>query len=1238
MTPPFLKRSNFPLFISKQPISGPAANQWPSSQSVAQQPISGQAANLDHPHPVWIYRGTTIKGTFRVLSSGVLIPSGSTGFFPPESSSRLDLPGSFLRSPHPVWIYRGTTVKGTFRVLSSGVLIPSGSTGFFPPESSSRLDLPGSFLRSPHPVWIYRVLSSGVRIPSGSTGFFPPESASRLDLPGSFLRSPYPVWIYRVPSSGVLIPSITMQCTALCIKQTGLVLLVLLVWVENPAGYNVDQDHGLVFSGPSGSLFGYSVLLHRYRHHNWLLVGAPVANSSSRPSVQSPGAVYRCNAAAENNDCYRIDTDMVSCGKTCEAESDNQWLGVSLSRQPGDGHVLVCAHRWKNVFYSKKDSQNNKLPNGVCYRYGNDLRQPQSIIPCYRDHQRKFGEDYGSCQAGISNFLTEDLIIMGAPGTSYWTGSVLVFNTSSRVISAYLDNDTGNVQFGSYLGYSVGAGHFLHPDTTEVVGGAPQYSQTGKVFVFSIDGDMLRIVSEVAGHKLGSYFGSTVCAVDLNADGLSDLLVGAPMETSSLATGAAREEGRVHVYINQGEAKLLEAEFQLIGRDSYAARFGETIANLGDLDDDGYPDVAVGAPQEEDLRGAIYIYNGRKEGITMTPSQRISGSFQGRDLKMFGQSLSSGIDIDDNGYQDVAVGAFLSDSAVVLRTRPVVRVEASLALPSHINHGVALCQEDQGAPATCINVTVCFTVRSRQYRGPIDLLYNLTSDILHKPFFPHRFYFHGNGSSNSTRGRVRARHNQLTCKTHLAYLRREVRDIFTPVRFEVSYSLREASIHRTTARTFPPLKPILQQTAGQDNTITNQTQFVRSCSLVNCSTNLQLLTQLVLPDNQKYFALGSGRTVLLNATLTNSGDDAFLPKLSLRFPNNIHYIKVLENEDSVVSCDVTQEVNKTSLGVDCSISSFLLPIHAQLNVSFLLDVNQNSTPGDIIISVNTSSDNYEKEEFLHDNSISLVLPLRYGVDVSLHGFVTPTSFVFGEEELTPVDCYTEKFNYTYKVLNSGPSRSFDTLVEIKLPKRLSPHPHRLLHLADWKSSHGVCSVSSSSVSVVEDCDVPRASFIKQLIFFFSRTSTRRMFCGRDDELCEQLVCRLGNLEPGSEATIQLEIRVNPTVLQQAPGRHGIMLLESTAQITSPKADPHTILIQQHTYAQVVVEAHFNQKPSSVVKVFIIIISLVLGLLILAALIYCLWKAGFFKREFQKEEVRRDSWDYVPKYEKVESTS
>ncbi|XP_029980884.1 integrin alpha-4 [Sphaeramia orbicularis] len=1010
-----------------------------------------------------------------------------------------------------------------------------------------------------------------------------------------------------------------------------LVLVLALAPIPLTVAYSLDQDHSLGFRGPPSSMFGYSVLLHRHKTQTWLVVGAPVANSSSNPFTLSPGAIYRCGVD-EHGACQLMHADVSRCGKTCEAESDHQWLGVSLSRQPGDnGHILACAHRWKNVFYSRKD-QNHKLPNGVCYRYGNDLSHAQPIIPCYRDHQRKFGEDYGSCQAGISNVLTEDLIVMGAPGTSYWTGSVLVYNTTSRAMAVYLDDNSETISFGSYLGYSVAAGHFLSPSSLEVVGGAPQYNQRGKVYIFSIESSMLRVISTVSGMELGSYFGSSVCAVDLNADGLSDLLVGAPM-----ATGAAREEGRVHVYMNQGEAELLEAEFQLKGSDAYAARFGEAIADLGDLDDDGYPDVAVGAPQEDELRGAVYIYNGREDGISPTPSQRITGSMLGRDLRMFGQSLSSGVDIDGNGYQDVAIGAFLSDSAVVLRTRPVVRVEASLVLPEQVDQQVALCR-DHKTPSVCFNVTVCFTVSSRQYRGAIDLQYNLTSDLLHKPSFPHRFYFHGNGSSNSTKGRVRARLGQLTCTSHLALQRKDVRDIFTPIRFEVSYGLRETHAHRSPSRSLPPLKPILQQGAGRQNSVSRQTRFARSCFLLNCSTDMQLSAQLVLPQRRPYFALGSTRTVMLNATVTNAGDDAFLPRLTLRFPDHIHYVRVLQTDDALVSCDLIQEVNST-VGVDCGVSGLLLPAHTQLNVSFLFDVSQNSTAGDISIQVSTSSDNYENEEYLHDNALTLLLPLKYEVDLNIHGFVSPTSFVFGDEDLTPVACFNERFNYTYKVLNSGQSRSVDTVVEITLPKTLTPHRHRLLQVVDWQSSQGVCSISDTSIPVIEDCDVPQASFIKQLVFFFSSTTMRTMFCGHDGLLCERLVCRLGNLEAGRVATIQLDIRLNPKVLLQAPGRHGVMVLESTALMTSPKEDHHTTLIQTQPMTQVLVEALFTHKPSMTVKVFIIVVSLVLGLMILAALIWCLWKAGFFKRNLQKkEEFNRDSWDYVPKADNRESTS
>lgn len=990
-------------------------------------------------------------------------------------------------------------------------------------------------------------------------------------------------------------------------------------------GYNLDTHSPERFGGPVGSMFGYSVLLHRNQQGAWLIAGAPTDDSKYYPDSKKPGAIYKCNIS--NKKCDQLRAGVEWCGKTCQAESDNQWLGVSLSRRSSNGDILACGHRWKNVFFSRKDNQ-NKLPHGVCFKFRSSFSLTRPYIPCYRDHQRKFGEDYGSCQAGISNFLTEDLVIMGAPGSSYWTGSVLVYNISSNMSAAYVD-DESEVLYGSYLGYSVGAGHFLTPHSTEIVGGAPQHGQIGKAYIFHIRGNTLQIVNETSGTQLGSYYGASVCVVDLNADGLSDLLVGAPMYST------VREEGRVHVYINQGRANMKEAGFKLAGSDSYAARFGESITDLGDIDNDGYPDVAIGAPQEDDLRGAIYIYNGRKSGISSSFSQRITGSISGGGLSMFGQSVSGGIDVDGNGYPDVAVGAFLSDAAIVLRTRPVVMVEAFMMLPASVNRSVALCSEN-GLPVVCLDVHVCFVVQGKRIPGEIELKYNITADVRHKT--SPRFYFHGNGTSNVTVGRVKARHGELGCSKHQAFMRKDVRDIFTPIHFEVQYELGEHSVVRGGSRSFTPLRPILQQREGHSNLVSNQTQFARYCAWENCSTNLQMSARLVLPQsyrNMSYFALGNGKTIMLNATLINAGDDAFLPKLHLRYPNNLHFIRVLDAEEKYVSCEVVEE-NKTAIGLDCSVGNLYIPSLSKLNISFLMDVIQNSSAGDISISINATRENYENLDLLHDNVAYLKMPLRYGVDLNIHGFVSPTSFIFGEHEPMPVDCYTEKFNYTFKVMNVGPSKALNTKVEIEIPQVLTPYPERLIRITDLQTTLGQCHPKNSSLWLEDDCDVTKASFIQELVFFFSKSSKRVMFCAQVDGACMILECSFGNLDIGKEVTINLEVELNPAVLQISPGRHAIMQMNSIISITSPVKDANTILLKDDNSALVTLNAYYNHKPHPLVGIFIIVFSLILGLIILGMLVMCLWKAGFFKRRIKEdqEKFRRDSWDYVPKSESV----
>ncbi len=94
------------------------------------------------------------------------------------------------------------------------------------------------------------------------------------------------------------------------------------------------------------------------------------------------------------------------------------------------------------------------------------------------------------------------------------------------------------------------------------------------------------------------------------------------------------------------------------GSDRAGAFFGWSVAGLGDVNGDGYPDVAVGAPYHSTASvraGKVYVFYGGPGGLGSQPAWTSSGDDFNRAL--FGYSVAAAGDVDGDGYADLLVGA-----------------------------------------------------------------------------------------------------------------------------------------------------------------------------------------------------------------------------------------------------------------------------------------------------------------------------------------------------------------------------------------------------------------------------------------------------------------------------------------------------------------------------------------------------------------------------------------------------
>lgn len=142
----------------------------------------------------------------------------------------------------------------------------------------------------------------------------------------------------------------------------------------------------------------------------------------------------------------------------------------------------------------------------------------------------------------------------------------------------------------------------------------------------------------ITGANDGNFGFSVDGAGDVNADGYSDVIVGAYQGNNF--------QGDAYVYLGSSGGINAGSSTRLAVAGSYY--FGFSVSGAGDVNADGYADVVVGQRNGS----AVYVYRGSGTGIGSSPTTTLQGATSGN----FGFSVGGAGDMDGDGYADVVVG------------------------------------------------------------------------------------------------------------------------------------------------------------------------------------------------------------------------------------------------------------------------------------------------------------------------------------------------------------------------------------------------------------------------------------------------------------------------------------------------------------------------------------------------------------------------------------------------------
>uniref|UniRef100_A0A670YBK3 Integrin subunit alpha 7 n=1 Tax=Pseudonaja textilis TaxID=8673 RepID=A0A670YBK3_PSETE len=1030
-------------------------------------------------------------------------------------------------------------------------------------------------------------------------------------------------------------------------------LCLLSLCLGRNSAFNLDVAEPVVKRGEKGSFFGFSVALHQQlspQPIGWLLVGAPQATALPDQQAQRTGGLYACPLTYGTKDCERVPIDE---GVDLKKESkENQWLGVTVNSQGPGGKIVTCAH-----LYEARNRVNESLETrhviGRCYVLSEGLQVADELDGGewkFCQGREQGHERFGYCQQGIATGFTADrhYILFGAPGTYNWKGTIRVelsvldfshYDDGPYEAGGEKDQDPSLIPLPahSYLGFSIDSGvGITKKNELSFVTGAPRANHIGSVVILHQD-NFNRLVPKVilSGEKLASSFGYSLAVVDLNHDGWMDLVVGAP----NFFDRKERIGGAVYVYINQAGRWENILPIRLNGTSD--SLFGITVGAIGDLNQDGFQDFAVGAPLDGD--GKVYIYHGSNLGIVTKPAQILTGESVG--IKMFGYSFSGGLDIDDNFYPDLLVGS-LSDT-------------------------VGLLSFFLSAFFSSVEIQACFiyTAKPSSYNPPIRLEYSFEADgdrrqqgKTSRVFFR---YQQAKDLEHQYSGILELPKQQSkVCAKAILQLKEQVRDKLHPIAVMMTYNIKHGRSRRQiSGAALRPLLPVLNAVPHNSQRI--EVNFLKQgCGEDKiCQSNLQLKYKFhsrvddavfqPLPrgdDGLDVFSMSDQKGIALGISITNfpsvaaepqrDGDDAHEAMLLISLPSTLTYASLRPYNEKIPTCVSNQNATR----VECELGN---PMKRGAQFQFYLvlstsGITLETTELEVNLELTTISEQPALAPVAARARVIIELPL------SITGLPEPKQLFFsgevrGESAMKKESDVGSPVSFNVTVSNRGQSLSTlgSAFLYLMWPYEISNGKWLLYPLKMELLSHSqhrsTCTPNPNPLSLTlvrrKKRETEQAEMSSPSLTYWKGRKNATLDCVLGTARCLLYKCPLYSFERSAVLTIWARLW-NSTFLEEFAHMTSVeVIVRANISVSSTIRN---LVLRDATTQVIPVTVYLDPVVALTrgVPWWIILIAVLAGILVLGLLVSILWKLGFFKRaHYEKAKLPQYHAIKIPRQER-----